>query len=454
MMNFVRGLALLCALASVAVSAQPASSNETGFSSGQERLPIEQMTLNVPDGWKKNQEALNDGTIIMGFSKGDDYVTLYVKKQIGLDFNGIFLNGNKVTHGAMAETHGGMDWKVVQTSMQNANDSSVTTYVKAFLTEFNGRSYYGYARSTSSDSSTADADAFLKGLTKTTARSLTGTGFKGHKYYFGWGAVMDGDPELMQNEVLYDVNHTHDIFTKAVGGDYIGFKLFEHDANNDTITSEWRKLKDQMTSDDMYVQYSSGHGNQYELAVGVSYDDIRDAVLSMPAKELIVFTMACESGGLVDSFNNRKSDWENFQQQGRTLMVMSSSATSEMSQTGPDSDNEEAGGPVGSPGSAFGFALWKALIGHADGFSDGVKDGFISLGEIQDYVKNQTLQLTLQASGEAQTPQWTGSFNPGLIMNKVPSKAFLASLGIHSDRLSSSEIATRIRQLDRTMRVK
>src|SRR5678816_4426417 len=103
-------------------------------------------------------------------------------------------------------------------------------------------------------------------------------------------------------------------------------------------------------------------------------------------------------------------------------MVLASSRPEEESSTGPHTDEDEPNGPDGSAGSAFGHALWKALIGYSDGYVDGVKDGFISLGEIRDF----SIKKTLDVGGH--TPVYTGAYNPSLIMNKVPSKEFLESL--------------------------
>ncbi len=67
-----------------------------------------------------------------------------------------------------------------------------------------------------------------------------------------------------------------------------------------------------MTADDMFVQYSSGHGSTSGLGVGVTYEEIRDNALAYPAKEIIIFIMACHSGGLVQSFNDKKDTWQNW----------------------------------------------------------------------------------------------------------------------------------------------
>ncbi len=243
-------------------------------------------------------------------------------------------------------------------------------------------------------------------------RSLTGKSFAGKKYYFAWGHASPNDPANMHNEVKYDVLHTHEIFTKEIGGSYAGTKLIKSGEEN-SVGSAFNQLKSQVTANDMFIQYSSGHGMPTGLAVGGSYQEIASRILSLPAKEIIIFTMACHSGGLVDTFNQMRSQWSGFAQQGRTLFVMSSSTVQQTSSTGPSTDNESVG-PMGSAGSAFGHSLWKSLLGDADGAYDGIKDGFIDLGEIESYTKQRTKQLG------GHDPVSTGSYNPGLIMNLVP----------------------------------
>lgn len=259
---------------------------------------------------------------------------------------------------------------------------------------------------------------------------------------------MGGDPSNMQNEVKYDVLHTHDIFTNDVGGNYQGTKLIGPSTNGTQIRSQWQTYKSAMAQKDMYVQYSSGHGSQSGLAVGVSYDNMRDFALSLPNQEVVIFTMACYSGNLVSSFNRRRADWQNWGAQGRTLLVMSSSQADEESSTGPGTDPDQPSSPDGSAGSAFGHALWKALIGYADGYVDGVKDGFVSLGEIVAFAHDRTIEIG------GHTPEMTGVYSENLVMNKVPSAAFLKDLEGSTEGMSDADIMKQIQALDLELAVK
>ncbi len=249
------------------------------------------------------------------------------------------------------------------------------------------------------------------------AQSLSLEGAAGKKAYLGWGEVLDG---FMGNETKYDVKHTHDIFTSGVGGKYEAKTFTEQQFDGSQVMASMRQITGALGKDDMYVQYSSGHGYQGGLGIGIDYRDMVTTALGSQAKEVVIFTMACHSGSLVDEVNQQKSKWESWSQQGRSLFVMASSTAQELSSTGPGVDAQE-NGPEGSAGSAYGHALWKALSGDADGFLDGVKDGFVSLGEIAAFATQKTQQVG------GHTPVVTGTYNTNLIMNKNPNGAYTAA---------------------------
>jgi len=253
-------------------------------------------------------------------------------------------------------------------------------------------------------------------------QSITDPDYIGKKYYLGWGAAAFGDPSNMHNEVKYDVLHTHDVFTQNIGGSYVGTKLIGSGVNGSQIRSQWTSLQQQIKPDDMYVQYSSGHGSRSGLMVGVTYNEMRDRALALKARETIIFTMACFSGNLVDSFNLARDQWQDFQSQGKTLLVVGSSQSGETSSTGPGSDPGEPNGPNGSAGSAFGHAMWKGIIGYADGAIDGVKDKKTTLEELLKFVIAKT-----KAIG-GHTPKVTGVYDPKLVMTLTPSRAVLERL--------------------------
>jgi hypothetical protein len=381
----------------------------------EKQMLIRDLSVTVPAGWELKQSLLDNGVSILRMTNGLETLQFYAREGSIGDAKAIFVNESKLL-GEMSATADSIHWNEYLTSKNGL-------YTVGFEVEMGGTAYYGFTSASSADVAERNASTFLNGVQFNRLDSLTGPEYKGKKYYLGWGAAMPSDQSEMHNEVKYDVLHTHDIFTKDVGGNYIGSKFTSYkDSTSSNITGKWNELKNVMTPDDMYVQYSSGHGSPSGLAVGVNYNQIRDAVLGLHAKETVVFIMACYSGGLVESFNQKKSEWQNFQSQGRTLFVMSSSSKSQSSSTGPGTDPAEPGGPDGSAGSAFGYSLWQALIGKADGTVDGVKDGYLSLDEIEQFTTSKTQEVG------GHKPTHTGAYDPKLIMNRVPPHKFIESL--------------------------
>lgn len=404
------------------------------------------LAIEAPAGWSLVQRAEHEGTRFVVFQSADGTFTMYARPQSPPPMRAVFAVGATVV-GETEEAVGPLRWQFLQTTARPKDKPSVSVAVTSFRTEYRGTTYEGYARA--KDRATADAIARrILGdvMVSLLGRSLTDEGFTGKKYYFGWGAAASGDPAMMHNEVKYDVLHTHDVFTKRVGGSYEGTTLIAQQATGASIRNQLARFRSLVMPEDMYVQYSSGHGLKTGIALGLSYVEMRDAVLAMPARELIVFIMACHSGGLVNAFNQRRQDWERFPQQGRTLFVLASSTVDQTSSTGPGTDPAQPG-PNGSAGSAFGHALWKALSGQADGFLDGVVDGFLSLEEIRDF----SVWRTHQIGGH--TPVHTGAYAGPLVMNATPSKAFLASLEGGTEHMSDAQIIEAVQRLDAELRV-
>ena len=250
---------------------------------------------------------------------------------------------------------------------------------------------------------------------KSTDLSLTDTEFYGKKYYFGFAEQLDGS---MGQETRFDVKHTNDIFASNEGGDYQSNEIIDQTVNVSNVRGVWDHLHSEITSDDMYVQYSSGHGSESALGIGLTYSEIRDRSLALGAKETILFLMACHSGGLTEEFDRDRARWSDFAAKNKTLFVMASSTRDQLSSTGPGTDHDEPAGVDGSAGSAFGHALWKALLGYADGAVDGLTDGFLTLGEIEAYTKMETLRIG------GHTPVTTGIYDPEMVMAAVPSRTF------------------------------
>ncbi len=410
-------------------------------------VKLSRIRIPLPSGWRVDQTAYSDGTWIAGFSKGTDSIHFYAKPNRDFDLNTFAVNNSHVEEETTANNlFGPFRWNVLLTS-KAATVFPGSYYLRSFSTQFAGETYYGYSRATTAANATGNMKLFLdEVIVELGSRSLTGPEYGGKKYYLGWGSTGDSGQGEMENEVKYDVLHTHDIFTKDLGGGYLGTKLIgPSQASATGIRSQWNRLKSLITADDMFVQYSSGHGGASGLAVGLRWDEIRDNALAYSAKEIIILTMSCESGKIVDSFNRKKTQWQDFQATGRTLFVMASSRTEESSSAGPGTDPEEQAGVNGSAGSAFGFSLWKALLGYSDGTVDGIKDGFLSLEEIRDFTTKKTQEV-----GD-HTPVSTGVYSEGLIMNRVPPKWLVEELERATQGMTDREIVEKMDELNRAM---
>jgi len=396
-------------------------------------LRVQDLVFELPENWKLRQETQSDGLELLGFENHQNYLQVYVvpssNKELlpRLDFSRAKVKASEVWNNSKP-----LVWKVQEVVFQQEITQVASTHWKNFELVLLFKS-----------GSPSRRDAFreiLKGISPLSdSRSLTGPDFSGRKFYLGFGDYLSG---FMGNEVKYDIAHTHDVFTSDAGGDYEGVKIHGSQVGKEELVEEWQALKKVMTDKDMYVQYSSGHGSKTGLSFGPSYREIRDNALAYPAKEIIIFIMSCYSGNLVEAFNQKKTEWENWAKEGRTLMVMASSRPSETSSTGPGVDPEEAGGPAGSAGSAFGHSLWKALIGHADGETDGIKDGYLTLAEIRDFTRKRTQQLG------GHTPITTGSYNENLLMAKVPSQAWVQKTDQETGGMTDAQIIEKINELD------
>lgn len=144
------------------------------------------------------------------------------------------------------------------------------------------------------------------------------------------------------------------------------------------------------------------------------WDEYADLVLKIPARDVVVLTMSCFSGGLVEYFDSPKvrQHWEDRKKEGRNLIVLTS-------------QNEDLisppivkGGEVINP---FTLAVVKSLAGEADGFelTDGnrakldCKDGGLTVGELIDCILYTTEYTTSETSHRKNIakPRLTGSFN-------------------------------------------
>jgi hypothetical protein len=145
------------------------------------------------------------------------------------------------------------------------------------------------------------------------------------------------------------------------------------------------------------------------------WDEYAELILDIPAKNVIVLTMSCFSGGLIEYFDSQevKSRWsDRRRKEGRNFIVLTSQ--NKDMQSPPILKDGEVINP-------FTYAAAKAFGGEADGFvlaggrpvEPRDKDGRLTVGEIIDYILYTTENTPSEAARHRNIakPQVTGSFD-------------------------------------------
>lgn len=201
-----------------------------------------------------------------------------------------------------------------------------------------------------------------------------------------------------------------------------------------------RQLAETATSQDTVVIYTHSHGriNGFEKSQPLGgivmdlpirqperggtflWDEYTDLLLKIPAKNVIVLTMSCFSGGLIAYLSSPSvSDRWKYRQQreGRNLIVLTSQ-NKELSSNPILKDNE-----IVNP---FTYAVAMAFKGEADGFTmadgkpvpDRRRDGKLTVGEMVDFILYTTENTISENSQRKNTakPQQIGSFDRGEVL--------------------------------------
>lgn len=144
------------------------------------------------------------------------------------------------------------------------------------------------------------------------------------------------------------------------------------------------------------------------------WDEYADLILEIPARNVIVLTMSCFAGGLVEYLESEpvRQRWQDRREkEGRNLIVLTSQnkdLTSEPIVRGRQLVNP------------FTVAVARALAGAADGFrlvdgrpgTPGPEDGAITAGELIDFVLDTTATVVSEMPRRPNTAQpcVTGSY--------------------------------------------
>lgn len=198
---------------------------------------------------------------------------------------------------------------------------------------------------------------------------------------------------------------------------------------SEIIADELRGYARELTRHDTIVIYSHSHGLQTtgERGLGglllddpgterpveprwLDWSEYADLVLALPARNVVVLTMSCFSGGLIDHLDESPAArelWQDRESRGRNFVVISSQNATSLSSP------RRIDGEVINP---FTYALIKAFAGEADGFQ-GRADQAISLGELVGFTLEETSKhQSAHDPDNDPDPQVTGSYSPDWIL--------------------------------------
>ena len=87
-----------------------------------ETVKLEELSLDVPNGWNIHQRAEVDDTKFLGIAGEKNYLTLYAKKKTDVDIKKIFVNDSKIERDITPGTFNGLTWLLLITSKEKVVD--------------------------------------------------------------------------------------------------------------------------------------------------------------------------------------------------------------------------------------------------------------------------------------------------------------------------------------------
>lgn len=275
-----------------------------------------------------------------------------------------------------------------------------------------------------------------------------------HRYFFGFSKSLVRNAVPMQqrgsdavrsiNDVLANLGFANRVLNEPVRG----FDEYTTNPSPFLVTSagikkELDAFSRTLGTNDTVVIYSHSHGakGQPERLGGLILDDpgfgrpqrrcldwseYAEQLLRFPAQTVVVLTMSCYSGGLVDYLNGNakaRSLWQDRKEHGRNFLVISSQNA--RAQSNP----RQIDGKTINP---FTHAVIKAFEGGADGYRRGrtgkQPDAQITLGELADFVVDEARKHTQPRDrGNDPDPQMTGSYNPEFVIAARPAPRMTSS---------------------------
>lgn len=204
-----------------------------------------------------------------------------------------------------------------------------------------------------------------------------------------------------------------------------------------SVTNALLSYRQALATQDVIVVYSHSHGltGQFGKPGGMAlddpgvgerkrppilaWDDYAEQLLGLPAKTVVVLTMACHSGALVEYLNSNESARTRMQarrEQGRNLLVITSQNAHALS------NPRLIEGRLVNP---FTYAVSQAFGGAADGYQRGraekCPDGRLTLGELVTFVVDEAKKYTRAGDTENDAdPQVAGCFDAETVIATLP----------------------------------
>jgi hypothetical protein len=235
-----------------------------------------------------------------------------------------------------------------------------------------------------------------------------------HGVFFSFGIAAPDDPPKKKDLLLDQVHRVAEVIGKMKNPSFDSSVLLGAPAvSPDSVKARLEGYAQTLGSGDTFVMYSHSHGTKKGLLLGfepgaglLSWEDLAELILALPAKNVLVFTMSCHSGALADLLKSSEyaARWQGRTADDRSLVVMTAVAADETAAA-----TDFLIGNPNSIGNPFNYAVRTALAGQADGFSTasgtGAADGVTTLSEARGYILQTGKE---KAKNDQQNPQFAG----------------------------------------------
>lgn len=258
-----------------------------------------------------------------------------------------------------------------------------------------------------------NAEGVIESLKAETAVTWHGKTKKPNLYVLTLGINKYRDGSLRLNYAVPDAEAIETGFKAQQAGLYenvFASHLLDSAVTKQGLSAEFKRLSGQITADDIFVLYISGHGTTYNdgdyyyLPVDFRYtnrDDIPQKAISkrdlqenlslIKAAKTLVMLDTCNSGAFLDASQRGIAE--------KTAIDRLTRATGHAT-LAASSDTQSAMEGYNGHG-IFTYVVLQGLQGKAD--SD--KDGYVTLSELANYVESEVPELSYEKWGYEQIPQ-------------------------------------------------